>query len=81
MSANTLVAPTSSAHEADATYVKSAVKTASPGPISYTRKASTSASVPFAQATQCLRPTYSASSASKSLTGLPKMKAVESITS
>ena len=74
------VAPKIDAVPADAKYVKSDVNTASPAPTPRIIRLSCNASVPLPQETQYLRPTYSASFSSSSATGLPNMKAEESIT-
>ena len=55
-SANTGVAPISTATSAVAQNVKDGHSTASPGPMPFARSTSSSASVPLAQVTACFAP-------------------------
>src|SRR5215475_7385393 len=72
-STKTGVAPTKTATSAVAQKVNDGHNTASPGPISIARSASTRASVPLAQVTTCLTPQNAASSVSKAFTSGPRI--------
>ena len=80
-STKTGVAPRIATTSPDEKNVKSGTNTASPSPIPQAISASSSASVPFPQVTQCFTPTYAASFSSSSETLLPPINLLLAITS